>query len=92
LQRVEKETRGSGVSLGVCGEMGGRRLEALALLGIGIRRLSITPAAIGPIKDLVSKVELSELEEVVQAWLSEPGVNLREKLSDWATGHGIEID
>lgn len=92
LQRVEKGTRGSGVSLGVCGEMGGRRLEALALLGIGIRRLSITPAAIGPIKDLVRKVELSELEEAVQTMLSAPGVNLRDSLSAWASGRGIEFD
>ena len=38
---------GQNVRIGVCGEMGGRRLEALALLGIGYRRLSITPAAVG---------------------------------------------
>ena len=37
----------------VCGEMGGRRLEALALLGLGIRRFSITPAAVGPIKAMI---------------------------------------
>lgn len=36
------------VTLGVCGEMGGRPLEAMALLGIGIERLSITPAGVGP--------------------------------------------
>ena len=72
--------------------MGGRRLEALALMGIGIRRLSITPAAIGPIKDLVRKVELSELENAVQTMLSAPSSNLRESLSAWASERGIEID
>ena len=33
--------------------MGGRPLEAMALIGLGIERLSITPAAVGPIKAMV---------------------------------------
>ncbi|MEP2736916.1 MAG: phosphoenolpyruvate--protein phosphotransferase [Erythrobacter sp.] len=92
LQRVENGTRGSGVSLGVCGEMGGRRLEALALMGIGIRRLSITPAAIAPIKELVCQVDLAELTPAVEGWLADPNANLREELSVWAEGHGIAVD
>ena len=43
----------AGVDLAVCGEMGGRPLEAMALIGLGIDRLSITPAAVGPIKAMV---------------------------------------
>ena len=92
MQRVEKGTQGTGVSLGVCGEMGGRRLEALALMGIGIRRLSITPAAIAPIKELVCQVDLAELTPAVQGWLADPKANLREELSAWAEGHGIAVD
>ena len=42
LSRVVKLVAGTKVQLGVCGEMGGRPLEAMALLGIGIERLSIT--------------------------------------------------
>src|SRR3546814_8894623 len=43
LARVVRTVSGSKVALGVCGEMGGRPLEAMALLGVGIERLSITP-------------------------------------------------
>ena len=50
LRRVMGTTAGYPVDVTVCGEMGGRPLEALALIGLGIRRLSITPAAVGPIK------------------------------------------
>lgn len=92
LRRVERETHGSGVHLGICGEMGGRRLEALALLGIGIRRLSITPAAIAPIKDLVGKVNLEELTPAMEGWLADPTCNLREQLTDWAAAHNLDVE
>ncbi|MEM7779997.1 MAG: phosphoenolpyruvate--protein phosphotransferase [Pseudomonadota bacterium] len=92
LRRVMQATIGSNVDLGVCGEMGGRRLEALALLGIGFRRLSITPAAVGPIKELVRKVDLAELSEAMNTWLSEPGTDLRKELSQWAADRDIEAD
>ena len=92
LQRVERGTQGSGVSLGICGEMGGRRLEALALLGIGIRRLSITPAAVAPIKDLVCQVNLEELAPAMEGWLADSSLSLRTQLSDWASERGIDVD
>lgn len=92
LRRVSQQTVGSGVDIGVCGEMGGRRLEALALLGIGFRRLSITPAAVGPIKELVRKVDLAELTDAMTRWLSEPRTNLRQELSTWAETRDIEVD
>lgn len=72
--------------------MGGRRLEALALMGIGIRRLSITPAAVGPIKELVRKVDLAEIGEAMNQWLAAPPPSLREALVQWAQDRGIETD
>ncbi|MFU7528769.1 phosphoenolpyruvate--protein phosphotransferase [Qipengyuania sp. ASV99] len=92
LRRVVISTAGTDVDLGVCGEMGGRRLEALALLAIGFRRLSITPAAVGPIKELVRKVDLAELSEAMTAWLAQPGIDLRAQLGAWASERDIETD
>jgi phosphotransferase system enzyme I (PtsP) len=92
LRRVCLATNGSGVDLGICGEMGGRRLEALALLGIGFRRLSITPAAVGPIKELVRKVDLAELSEAVNGWLADPTANIRAELTAWAAERKIDVD
>ena len=92
LRRVMQTSIGSGVDIGVCGEMGGRRLEALALLGIGYRRLSITPAAVGPIKELVRKVDLAELTAAMNGWLASPQGSLRAALSEWADAREIEYD
>jgi len=92
LRRVIQSSTGSGVDVGVCGEMGGRRLEALALLGIGFRRLSITPAAVGPIKELVRKIDLAELSTAINGWLADPAVDIRTELSAWAADREIETD
>jgi phosphotransferase system enzyme I (PtsP) len=92
LRRVQLSLAGHQVDVTVCGEMGGRRLEALALMGIGIERLSITPASIGPIKELVRKVDLPEIREAMAGWLSAPPPSLREALTQWAQERGIECD
>ena len=92
LRRVVVGVAGHPVDVTVCGEMGGRRLEALALLGIGIQRLSITPAAVGPIKELVRKVDLAELGAAMNQWLAAPPPNLRETLAQWAAARDIDTD
>ena len=92
LDRVAKGVVGHPVDLAVCGEMGGRRLEALALMGIGYRRLSITPAAIGPIKELVRKVNLNELSAQMRKWLANPPRDMRGELQAWAAQRDIETE
>jgi len=92
IRRVVKAADAAGVPVGVCGEMGGRRLEALALLGIGIRRLSITPAAVGPIKELVCKTNLADIAAAMDTWLAYPPADLRAEVQQWALAHGLDSD
>ena len=47
LKRVLDQSRAAGVPARVCGEMAGRPLEAMALIGIGAENFSITPAGVG---------------------------------------------
>ncbi len=92
LKRVLGSLAGHKVDVTVCGEMGGRRLEALALIGLGIRRLSITPAAVGPIKELVRKIDIAEISAAMSGWLSAPPPNMRAALTEWAQQRGIDCD
>jgi len=92
LRRAVEAVRPFGTDITVCGEMGGRRLEALALLGLGITRLSITPAAIGPIKELVRKVDLVAIRAAMAGWLADPPHDMRATLTVWAAEHDIESD
>lgn len=92
LKRTLATLEGHDVDVTVCGEMGGRRLEALALMGLGIRRLSITPAAVGPIKELVRRIDLEEIGAAMSGWLASPPQNLRMALTEWACLQGISCD
>ena len=92
MDRIVKNMVGSQVRLAVCGEMGGRRLEALALMGLGYTRFSISPTAVGPIKELVRKVDLPELKAKMQVWLSSPPPDIRAELTAWAQANDIELD
>ena len=80
------------VDVTVCGEMGGRRLEALALIGLGIERLSITPAAVGPVKALVRSIDAGEIRAAMTDWLASPPRDMRAALLEWAAARQIEVD
>ncbi len=91
LGRVSKQTRAAGVPIGVCGEMGGRPLEAMALIGLGIGRLSITPAAIGPVKAMIRSLDAAKLRAEMDGFLSKPLRTLRPELSAWAESNGVAV-
>lgn len=91
LRRVMRQAREHKVPVAVCGEMGGRALEAMALVGLGIRRLSITPAAVGSIKAMVRSVDRSKLMPVMDRMLDHPPENMRDALAAWASENGVVI-
>jgi phosphotransferase system enzyme I (PtsP) len=91
LSRITRTCHEYGVPVGVCGEMGGRTLEAMALLGLGFRRLSITPASIGPVKAMIRALDLEALSAEMPGVLSGEAGNPRAFLTRWAEDHGIEI-
>ena len=91
LSGVVLPARSADVPVGVCGEMGGRPLEAMALIGIGIDRLSITPAAVGPIKAMIRSLDRAALQEFMAQTLASPPRDLRGALAGWAADHGVEL-
>jgi len=91
LRRVNRQAREAGVPVRVCGEMGGRPLEAMALIGIGIEQLSITPAAVGPIKAMIRSLDAARIRTRMEQLLDRPPANMRKTLSDWARRHKVSI-
>ncbi len=91
LHFVVNKVRPAGVDVAVCGEMAGRPVEALALLSIGIRSLSMSPGAIGPVKAMIRSVDLNEAAGFMNTALTQPDRPLRETLRLFAADHSIEI-
>ena len=77
----------------VCGEIGGRPLEAMALIGLGFRHLSMSPAAIGPVKAMVLALDAGEIEALIERELAQAsdGASLRPALAAFAKAHGIPV-
>ena len=92
LKLVVDQANGANVPVSVCGEMGGRPLEALALMAIGVEKLSITPAAIGPVKAMVLSSQLLPLRAKMAEWLATPGADIRALLTAEADAQGIRLD
>lgn len=91
LYRVLEPARAAGVPVAVCGEMGGRPLEAMALIGLGVERLSITPAAVGPVKAMVRSLDRTALTARMSDWLARPPRDLRAAIASWAASEGVEL-
>ncbi|MBP6031711.1 MAG: phosphoenolpyruvate--protein phosphotransferase [Sphingobium sp.] len=92
LNRIVQACDTAAVPVGVCGEMGGRTLEAMALVGLGIRRLSITPASVGPVKAMIRSLDLSPLREAVQRMLVQAPTDMRLALRDYAAQAQVDLD
>ena len=91
LKMVVDQAHAAGKPISVCGEMGGRPLESMALMGLGVRRLSITPAAIGPIKDLVRHLDLAKLRQLMDELLTHPNPDIRPRLMKFAEDEKIPL-
>jgi len=79
------------VPLALCGEMAGQPLDAMALVGIGFRVLSMAPGSIGPVKAMIRSLELAPLSELLAALPALPPRSLRSKLRDFARDHGVVV-
>ena len=91
LNRASENAARFDIALSVCGEMGGRPLDALALLGLGIRNLSITPASVGPIKAMVRSLDLGQAQREIKSILKEAPAEPRLRLEQWANKHQIDL-
>ena len=91
LRILALECNRAHVALSVCGEMAGRPLDAMALLGIGVRSLSMAAPSIGPVKEMVRSVSLLELEDFMERLYDLPSHSVREHLRSYAMDHNVTI-
>lgn len=82
-----------GKPLTMCGELAGRPIEALALLAIGMTRLSMGASSIGPIKEMVRGLELAPLRAAMEAFLADGRTDTpaRDLLTDLAERQGLPL-
>jgi phosphotransferase system enzyme I (PtsP) len=91
VKRVLDSARAANVPVRVCGEMAGRPLEAMALVGIGADSFSITPAGVGPVKAMVRSLDAAAVRSRLDQLLAKPPRDMRKALTEWAKRHNVTI-
>jgi len=91
LRKVVSSCDQAGVPVTLCGEMGGRPLEAMALIGIGLRRLSISPSAIGPLRRMIRSVEMARIGDYLNYALAGGPHTVRDRLREFARDHNYYV-
>jgi phosphotransferase system enzyme I (PtsI) len=70
LRFVIDSARAGGIEVSLCGEMASDPRCALLLVGLGLRRLSVSPRRIPEIKTWIRETSAAELAEVTEGFLS----------------------
>ncbi len=91
LRSVVAAANRHGVPATICGEIGGRPLEAMALIGIGYRSLSMAPANIGPVKAMVLSLDAERIASHIGPLIDKGGGSLRDELLRYAENEGVEL-
>jgi phosphotransferase system enzyme I (PtsP) len=91
LREIATSAERHNVPLTLCGELAGRPIEAMALIGLGYRSISMSAASIGPVKAMVLELDAEKLESYVLEWLETSNQSIRARLRDFAEANNIPL-
>ena len=91
MKKIIKEANQANVMCSVCGEMASSPLDAMALIGLGFRNLSVSSASYGKVKAMIRSLSVDGIEDYLNNILSSSRRTLRPQLKSYASDHAIEI-
>jgi phosphotransferase system, enzyme I, PtsP len=93
LRSVFHQAQKAKVPVTICGEMAGRPIEALALIALGARNLSMPATAVGPVKAMLLKLDTNSARTILNEALDsgETTESLRARLTAFASANGIPV-
>jgi phosphotransferase system, enzyme I, PtsP len=84
LEAIQKACAETGTPVSVCGEMAGRPLEAFVLVALGFDGLSMPPAGIGPVKQMVLSCDREAARRGVLALIKSSAGSIRNEIETLA--------
>jgi phosphotransferase system enzyme I (PtsP) len=91
VRQIVRSAADANGEVSLCGEMAGRPLEAMALIGTGVRTLSMQPANIGPVKLMIRSLDTREISQFVDRLCGRGDHSLRTQLASFAAERGVMI-
>lgn len=92
LEGIIQAAERHGVPVTLCGEMAGKPLEAMTLLALGLRSISMSPASIGPVKTMILSLDIDNAHRFLKEKMLHTHGSLRPALEGYAKEHGVIID
>lgn len=91
LREIVERAGAHGKPVTLCGELAGRPLEAMALIGIGFRAISMSPASIGPVKAMILGLDVAALEAHMKPLIESNISSLRLPLTEFALSRNVPV-
>lgn len=83
LKRIADAGNAAGIPVTLCGEMAGRPLEAAALVALGYRALSMSPSALGSVKETILNNNINELSSYLAFLIKKNATDIRNRLKNF---------
>jgi phosphotransferase system enzyme I (PtsI) len=82
IRNVVEAAHERGIPVAVCGEMAGNVQQAMILVGLGVRTLSMSPSQIGRVKKALRSLDMAGLESMTKRMLrSATAAEVKEELA-----------
>lgn len=93
LKQVADAGHRNNTPVTLCGELAGKPISAMALIGLGYRSISMSPASIGPVKAMLTELPVEDLKGFFDDNLNAPatGMPMRALLQAFADDRGIPL-
>jgi len=91
LRHLVRECAAAGKTLSICGEMAGNPIEAMVLIALGFRRLSMAATAIGPVKTMIRSLDAGALAQYLDEIADRPDHSLRRWFEAYARDHAVAL-
>ena len=92
LRTLIKAAKRHKVPVTVCGEMAGKPLAAMTLIGLGFRSISMAPASIGPVKTMIMSLNVEKVSSCIEELLKVDHKQMHLALTKFALEQGVEVD
>jgi phosphotransferase system enzyme I (PtsP) len=83
--------RDAATPLSICGEMAGNPIEAMMLIALGFRTLSLAATGIGPVKTMIRSLDAGALADYLGEIGDRPDHSLRRRLEAYARDHAVVL-
>jgi len=89
LSLIVNKCEAHNVPVTMCGETGGKALEALAFIALGINSFSLSAPSISPVKMMVRSLDVAPARAAMKDWLGSGTANLRAQVKTFAEEHKV---